>query len=504
MRGRIFAEIFVILHVDILYPYRKQMKLRLTQFIISGLLAAGLLASCNTKTSDEPTASSTAASSSTLVTSFSLKANNKLIYYLDSVYFSIDQVKANIFNADSLPWGTDVRKLQVVIGAPASASAVEIIMPSLYDGHDTIVNYLTNPNDSINFSRGSVWLRINSQSGNEERVYTLKVNVHQTNADSLQWAAEPRQLPSTLSPRPSAQKAVEFNDKFYCLTANSLGNKQISISENPLADAWTTSDITADIDPSTLTATTDALYALSASGGKLLSSTDGATWTETGSEGWTWIYGGYDSQVIGAKGSSRWAAYPSGTEGAIPSGMPVSATSQMWTYTDEWFITPQAILIGGVTADGTESGDAWGFDGTNWGRLSARNALPAGSDYTLFPYFTYRTGDRKFFIVSRHSCWVAFGAHSADKVSKEVYVSLDNGVNWRKAPQGMQLPEGITARYGASALLTDREFSSRAVKPITDWDAPYVLLFGGMEKGDKLADQLWIGAINRLTFKPLQ
>lgn len=484
------------------------MKIRFLQFIISGLLVSAGLTACNSaSTSDTASATSTAASASTMVTSFNLKINNKLLQNLDSVFFSIDQAKAQIFNADSLPWGTDVRKLQVVIGAPSSAKAVEIIMPRLSDGQDTIVNYLTNPNDSINFSRGNVWLRVSSPSGDEERVYNIKVNVHECNADSLQWNTDKIALPSSLTSA-AAARALEFDGKYYCYTADAAGNRQVSVTVDPLsvASVATIEAVSADIDVNTVVATSNALYALSASTpGDLMTSTDGIAWSSTGSTGWTWLYGGYDDQLIGAK-QTRWEAYPSGRSGAIPAGMPVEATSQMWTYTDEWFISPQAIIAGGLTANGTPTGAAWGFDGTGWGQLSGLKALPDVCGMTLFPYFTYRTEGKKFYVVDRHSCWIALGGidPASGKVNDNVYVSLDNGVNWLTASESLQLPEEIKPRHSASALLATRQINSRAVKPITEWDAPYVLLYGGLDASGALYNQVWIGVINRLTFKPLQ
>lgn len=45
------------------------------------------------------------------VTAFSLNDNKKVLDSLSNVFFSIDLVSANIFNADSLPYGTNVSRL---------------------------------------------------------------------------------------------------------------------------------------------------------------------------------------------------------------------------------------------------------------------------------------------------------------------------------------------------------------------------------------------------------
>ena len=84
------------------------------------------------------------------ITSFRLLKNEKVLTNIDSVFFSIDLDNRRIFNADSLPKGTRIDKLPVVIGT-SSVSRVDLIVP-LAQGGDTTINYLTNPKDSIDFS----------------------------------------------------------------------------------------------------------------------------------------------------------------------------------------------------------------------------------------------------------------------------------------------------------------------------------------------------------------
>lgn len=477
------------------------------KFIILALGAFVGLSACNSSTTQQEVESVSQLASSTIVKGFSLRSNPKVLANLDSVFFSIDQVKAEIYNADSLPWGTDVRKLVLNVQIP-STSSVEVIMPNLTDGSDTVINLLQNSADSINFSRGRVWMRVGSQNGEFERIYSVKVNVHACKADSLQWSAECRSLPSSLGALKS-QRAVEFKGKYYSLASNGQ-SMQLAVADDPAQAAWTLTDVTGaiavDADVNSLTATDDALYLLTASG-TLLTSGDGLSWT-VATEGWSHIYGAYGKEVVGVS-SSRWICFPSGESGEIPAGMPVKGTSQMWTFTNEWAIEPQAMTVGGILADGTYTGAAWGFDGMRWMQLSnagAARTLPAAAGYQLFPYFTFRTNNRNF-QVTRQSTWIAFGGSTADgRTPKTVYISLDSGLNWLEAPEGLQLPAGVAPRSGATVVLHDRVFTaaSRAVKPITEWDAPYIFLFGGYSASGALLNEMWTGVINRLTFKPLQ
>ena len=80
------------------------------------------ISSCNSS-NDEPTSGeiiSSSSNTSTLVSSFTLGSNKKVLYNLDSVYFSIDQEKNLIYNADSLPKGTDVSHLTVSVNFPTA------------------------------------------------------------------------------------------------------------------------------------------------------------------------------------------------------------------------------------------------------------------------------------------------------------------------------------------------------------------------------------------------
>ncbi len=64
--------------------------------------------------------------------------------------------------------------------------------------------------------------------------------------------------------------------------------------------------------------------------------------------------------------------------------------------------------------------------------------------------------------------------------------------NWKMLPQ-RRLPHWLSYEAGG-----------RAVTPITEWDCPFIYLFGGYDEQGVLVGNIWRGAINRLIFKPLQ
>ena len=231
------------------------------------LLAAG---ACNS--SENYGQEGTADYSGTAVKSFSLKENDQVLNNIDSVFFSIDLVNGMIFNADSLPVGTDISALAVTMQTDACTEC-KFHMTSVH-GTDTVVDYLTSPDEKLNFEK-PVSLYIKSYNGSYERTYTLKVNVHTQFADSLQWSD------ATLPPMPvsaaSEMRTVRFHDTAYTLAATSAGY-ELYRSTDVFNGRWekVAANLPSALNVSTLTASHDGdtLYILDSSG-NLLSSTDG-------------------------------------------------------------------------------------------------------------------------------------------------------------------------------------------------------------------------------------
>jgi len=511
------------------------MNRKLPLSIISAILAA-VLWSCNSD-EDPDSEQEMVYPASTAISSFSLVKDNDVLANLDSVFFTIDLTTASIFNADSLPYGTDVSKLIVKIGA--SASAIELTMPGVTVA-DTTVNYLTNSTDSINFSRGSVSLKVVALDGQSDRTYEVKVNVHQVEPDSLYWSESAHTtLPSALTGTITAQKAVEFNGKVLCLTTDGT-DYCLASTDNPYDGNWSTASIAmpATMKVNSLAATDNELYILDADNNLYSSADAGTTWTDCHAT-MTHIYGGFAGRLLGVTeagdGSYLFTSYPDGYTAPIADDFPIAGTSQLITYTNAWESSPQAVMAGGFKADGTASDGTWGFDGNDWVQFSVRGSmLPAASGMTLFPYFAFHINTNNWKI-NKMSAWFAMGGvDESGEMQPDVYVSLDNGIHWRKGGDLVQLPEYIPTFSGAQAIVVNHTVKSRggigswtempvrklphwwqtattcptpdsrATAPITEWECPYIYLFGGVDSRGNLYDSLWRGLINRLESKPIQ
>lgn len=522
-------------------------------YFFATILFISLLASCNSSNSD--TLESETDLGNCAVKSFSLVKNDKVLNALDSVFFSIDLINARIYNADSLPVGTDVSKLLVEIGT-ASASAIDLSFRIPGTDRDTTISYIDSPTDSINFADGPVKLSIKATDLIQTREYTIQVNVHQTEPDTLCWSSFGMGglFTSINTPFfPQRQTSVEIPG-----TEN-----VVSVAENITADAYmplllaemralsspnlmggTALELTTlpqGYDITSLTAISESEVCMIADGKVYTNSSTLLTdeWKDTGVE-MNYIYGVVDGKVLGARNEAdgwKHVSLPAGSVTELPADFPVSGTSQLITYTSKWSTAPMALIVGGRKADGSLTGDAWAFDGQKWGKLST-SPLPAGEGYALVPYNTPRVNENNW-SVSEQSSILAFGARvitdGTPECSKTVYISHDWGITWAKASDYLQLPENLPAFYGAKAFVGTQMLSvdpslpadeagwtsvaprrlpawcrlvrqapaSRVTQAPDEWECPYIYLFGGSDAYGKQYNSIWRGVIARYTFQPL-
>lgn len=494
--------------------------------LLSACLAMliGTLSSCNKKTESEEEIYMPA--SAVAVTDFSLKSKTGSKVKLDSVFFSIDLNKGVIFNADSLPVGTDVTKLVPVISYTSSASAVTLTQ----SGGKTTgeIDYKKNPSDSVDFS-GKVVLKITAEDKTTTRSYDIKVNVHKMDPDTLVWDQLAVTPMSSRQGNPKSQKTVMFKKKSHSLIKEADDSYTLAIAADIIAGDWDKQALTLDFEPDvrTLNSTPDRLYVLDVAG-VLHASADGITWENTGSV-WTNIIGAYGDALLGMRNEEGTLVYTSWPSDAGYAELPVSADfpvadfSDFVQFSNRWTTLPIGFLAGGRLADGSYTDKTWGFDGDHWAVLS-EGMLPSLIGATIVPYYVYRKTSSSL-VQTEFSVWMMIGGLRSDgKYNRSIYVSYDNGVNWYATESYMQLPDhfpglwnldGITVEWPKQASLTDN-WASRAgrmvpgmsrVKYEVDyydvyWDCPYIYIFGGITSNGTLNNEVWRGVLNRLTFTP--
>lgn len=483
---------------------------RFTIYIAAILAITGMMMSCN----DNSNKDIEFTYSSTMVKSFKLQRDDSVLNRMDTIYFSIDLVNGRIFNADSLPFGTKTDALLVSLKTD-NCSKIEFHCKGR-DGKDKVVDYMTSSTDSINFADGPVKLHLVSFDGKAERDYMVQVNVHTMVPDSLYWdRLARRNLPSTLTGIIS-QHTTRSGDKAVCLTA-SMSDYCIALNSAPASDPWTyiEPDISFNPDISTLTGTDDALYMLDRDGHLYRSTDDGRTWNVT-DQTWTYIYGAYGQRLLGVTegndGQLHHVAYdyPAAVVSDASVGdCPVSGTTQPAKFDSKWSVAPQLTILGGRTADGSLTSATWGYDGNSWAKLSDNFPMPI--EGAVLVSYEITTTDSLSWTSTRTPALLAMGGRTNQLLNNAVYISRDFGMNWHKGDINLQLPSYLTVGYDAQALVFDSTITAKsenrnnkAVRPVTEWQAPYIYLFGGRDLTGTLLPWLWRGVINSLTFKPLQ
>ncbi len=510
------------------------MKKRITlmRLILPACVVVCLLAgSCNSKSQDDPRLPQT----NIAVTSFTLKADKKVLSNLDSVFFSIDVTNGIIYNADSLPVGTPVSKLIPVIAYPSNASKVTLTYTDS-TGAEKVVDYIDKPGDTIDF-RTRVVLSITASNGVSTKDYLVRVNVHRMDPDSLWWDAMAQAaLPSRMA-NPLNQKTVMRDEKIYTLVHEADNTHTLSATTEPATGQWEKQAVTLPYgtDLRTFTATPEAFYLL-ADGGMLYSSADGVAWAATG-QVWTAVIGGYNDAVVGlrrADGKLLHTKYPlkQYIETEVSDDFPVEGYSNMGIYTTKWSATPLGMICGGRKQSGQLTGAAWAFDGSQWAEISAIG-MPGVANGTLIPYYAFLKNSNVW-VTNEFSIWLYMGGETADTpaggqqraYNRKIYISYNNGVNWDPAPANMQLPATFPSLLNMDHAVVDTpleaDFSPevwmttqrgsfgkpRLMSYTTDgyevmWNCPFIYMFGGTTEQGSLSPTIRKGVINRLRFKPV-
>ena len=206
------------------------MKLRVLNIFIGLFIAACTISSCLDSDYIEYEYSSNAS-----ITAFSI--TDSIVTYYPSVVdgvdttlskgvvgtdypFIINQHEGLIYNADSLPVGTDVSK--VVVNMTHDGYAVYIVAET-----DT----LWSEEDSLNFE-SPVLFKILAQDGSYGRTYTAKINVHQQDPEEITWT----KMTGNFSSNIQKQKALYANGHIYVFAEQ---ESQVAMTMTTDGKVWT-------------------------------------------------------------------------------------------------------------------------------------------------------------------------------------------------------------------------------------------------------------------------
>ena len=200
------------------------MRIKFLSVIMSFLLMSIAISSClNSDDNYEYSSDAT-------IRAFGLDTIKKGIYYK----FTIDQLKREIYNVDSLPVGSDTIIDKILI------DTLDITGWVTSGLQDTLFNNLT---DSVDF-REPITLKVHAADGVTTREYKITVNVHTQDPDSLIWR-EASSLPT--SPAANKQKSVILKndveeENLYVYTSTTSAYR--SSLGNPAHLSWTPIGVT--------------------------------------------------------------------------------------------------------------------------------------------------------------------------------------------------------------------------------------------------------------------
>lgn len=254
------------------------MKIKFLTVITSLLAATFMITSCLDDNEDETVYSSnssiTAFSIENIETKYTAEVNGKDTTLTATVIgknypFVIDQGQRLIYNVDSLPVGTDVKK--VVVNITADTPGIVIV------AEDKDTAWVST--DSLNFEK-PVKFKVMAYSGVFGPTYTASINVHKQVPDSLQWV----QINSNFAGNEvNEQKAVTMDDLIYVFTRQ---DTKVAITTTNINDGrnWTplqTIDVD-NADYSSAMAWGSRLYILA--NNELYASTNGTEWSKVNTD----------------------------------------------------------------------------------------------------------------------------------------------------------------------------------------------------------------------------
>ena len=474
------------------------------------------MASCRDKHNDDDEYSYSESTQTTLVKGFALQADAEVLASLDSVHFTIDYDNGLIYNADSLPVGTDISGLKVTVEFLNGVSSAIFKITGATQQADTTIEYTSSMTRKLDFT-GKTVLTVTSSDQTQVKDYEVKVLVHKYNPDSLIWNQSWRRDLPGYRASAVAHKVVEQGGVFRAMMYNRV-ECQLLTATSPNQGTWDKQVVTLPFVPqvNTLTATDDALYIL-ADDGVLYNSADGLTWTSCGVT-WHSILGVYNGRLLGIiAGSDGYYhdEYPhvEGFESSlVEEGFPVTGASGMIVTDNEWTVSQQGMIVGGKDSHGNVLSDVWGYDGTHWGRINNihSSVLPAMTDATLFSYYTYKTlaGVRRY---ASQQTWYVMGGKLADgSLNGNIYLSTTQGITWSKGDSTITQPSHMPKFYGAQAFVNEETLSpsiaqmpGRVQSLVTTWECPFIYLFGGYNDQGALLPYVWRGVYNRMTNYPV-
>lgn len=467
------------------------MKIKFLPLIAVFFAATSIMTSCLDNDVDQITYTS-----ETSITGFSLGTlhidrvgkdkDGKDSAYVDTLNcsdypFTIDQINRTITNKDSLPVGTHIDKVITSITYDAGMLA--------YKPKGSERDTIWTSTDSIDFT-DPVEFKVYAYSGVEGKPYTITINVHKQEPDTISWKKFDNNPFS--AGNLSEQKAVYANEKVYVFGKNGNGTHiEYSDVANDNPSSWVpvTDNIPSNIDTYSATVCAGYIYFLAGTNKQLYKlDANSNEITSVDTETFEMLIGGNDikSELYAVKGGKS-GIYKENTwtEDAdpftlFPTGKPFFSNTTTASYNSNITSTVALSYNQGNTANDTTALVFNRMSSDNkWEKRIQNLPLPNLENVTMIYY------DGKLYAFG--------GGYKEIKPFSQFYCSTDNGLCWRPVTECMAFPSEFGTLY-----TTHHSNYSCAVTP-------------KLENGTSRGNFIWIvwedgsisrGRINRLGFTP--
>ena len=377
---------------------------------------------------------------------------SKTTYNGANYKFYIDQDKGEIYNPDSLPYGTDAAH---VICIATSKNSGYITMRAI-DSED-MVSYSSS--DSIDFTSPRIFY-VTSLNSERQRQYTVKVNVHQQESDKFYW--NQRTTNAELSTMTDL-RALVCGTKLFVFGAQQ-GEGAIYTSSLPEGTAWQRlntnigTQLPADLAHRVVTDGT-SMYMLHDGG--IWRSEDGISWNKTSDTN--------ISTLLGATADALYAISSSGTltrsddEGQTWNEETLDQSATLLPTQDACMMTStlstnanvQRLLLIGHRDAAVYSTDSWA---QTWSQIIDPDAAQPWMYYSLSDSKNKLPMLTNLQVIPYDSGLLAIGGTgqgaSTAKALSQIYYSPDCGVTWM-SDERYEWPKSMSATEAAIATDSD-------------------------------------------------
>ena len=382
--------------------------------------------------------------------------------------FSINQNTGEIFNVDSLPLGTDVKK--VVPNITADTPGIYIV---------TDKDTLWQNGDSLNFEN-PVKFKVMAYSGQFGRVYTARINVHQQNPDTMTWT----KVNGNFNKLIQAQKAVYAHNQIFVF---SKLNDYVFMTNTANGQQWTNLKMTnlpQYADYRSAMYWNNSFYLLA--NHELYTSTDGMDWEKSATDmKFNQLVANIEltssKKITAVTEDNLYTESVDGVEWTTFEEMP-STFPQDVNYASYPLRTNQnlgRLIAMGKSAAADTTTVAWSQleSEHSWTQMSYEN------NASLCPNFEKPT------LIHYNDRLYAFGGPvETSKITpafQNFYSSTDHGISWKKETKILSFPDSFANLYGSA----QGNYSC-----IVDKDNYIWIMWGN-------SGEVWKGRINRLGFE---